>query len=144
MCFLRWAHSASVGLGFWGQSGAEFVVLGRPSSQIQLRYECLWPSVQSMGGKYGMKRSVCVGQSWSLLTLAGSVKLETCLARHTNQSLWVIDLKNFIFTFLLFSTTLLLGLFTLHVTPRTALSIDAIGIAVVLVCVDNAYSLENL
>ncbi len=37
-----------MGLGFWGQSGAEFVVLGWPSSQIQLRYECLWPSVQSM------------------------------------------------------------------------------------------------
>ncbi len=115
MCFLRWAHSASVGLAFWGQSGAEFVVLGWPSSQIQLRYECLWPSVQSMGGKYGIKRSVCVGQSWSLLTLAGSVNLETCLARHANQSLWVIDLKFYIyFPFIFYYTIIRFIVTTCH------------------------------
>lgn len=51
-----------------------------------------------------------------------------------------MDLKKFVFTFLLFSTTLLLGLCTLHVSHCTAQSIDAIGIAVVLLCVDDAYS----
>lgn len=54
-----------------------------------------------------------------------------------------MDLKKFVFTFFLFSTTLFLVLFILHVTHRRARSIDAIGMAV-LVCVDNAYSQANV
>ncbi len=39
--FSEVSSQCTCGFGVWGQSGAEFVVLGRPSSQIQLRYECL-------------------------------------------------------------------------------------------------------